>query len=396
MKSVIQNKLSDFAKTLEQQLTGGTSFDEMTTSIERAASLQEEYLTTTNQIYETTKMMRTAQKALDETTNTAAKNKLKGFIESTKQMQNQGKLSQYELDMQQAKYDLLVAEIALEEAQNAKSTVRLQRDAEGNFGYVYTADANQVADAQQGVDDAQNALYNKQLEGANDYAQKYQQTLSESQDAISALTQAYFDGEIATEEEYLRRMEDTKKYYQEKLQGYSDLYKVATAEDSAILNEAWSTSFMNTAISAEDWMASVTEYSNSCGAAFEEWEAVVAEVEGSMAGSFDTIGESIASITTESDTLVATITGEGGVIETLGEEVDAVSSATAAYAAQREELLGLISTYETYLNTLSGESAAAKTVTTTTTVNEGDSGESFDTGGYTGEWGPEGKLAMLH
>jgi hypothetical protein len=148
MKSVIQNKLSDFASTLEDQLTGGTSFDEMTSSIERAASLQEEYLTTTNQIYETTKMMRTAEKALDETTSTAAKNKLKGFIESTKQLQNQGKLSQFELDTQQAKYDLLLAEIALEEAQNAKSTVRLQRDAEGNFGYVYTADANQVADAQ--------------------------------------------------------------------------------------------------------------------------------------------------------------------------------------------------------------------------------------------------------
>jgi hypothetical protein len=133
----------------------------MTTSIERAASLQEEYLTTTNKIYETTKMMRTAEKALDEATSTATKNKLKGFVESTKQLQSQGKLSQYELDMQQAKYDLLLAEIALEEAQNAKSTVRLQRDAEGNFGYVYTADASQVADAQQGVDDAQNALYNK-------------------------------------------------------------------------------------------------------------------------------------------------------------------------------------------------------------------------------------------
>jgi hypothetical protein len=43
------------------------------------------------------------------------------------------------LDIQQAKYDLLLAEIALKEAQNAKSTVRLQRDSEGNFGYVYTA-----------------------------------------------------------------------------------------------------------------------------------------------------------------------------------------------------------------------------------------------------------------
>jgi hypothetical protein len=33
----------------------------MTTALERAASLQEEYLTTTNKIYETNKMMRTAQ-----------------------------------------------------------------------------------------------------------------------------------------------------------------------------------------------------------------------------------------------------------------------------------------------------------------------------------------------
>jgi hypothetical protein len=86
MKSVLTNELSDFASTLEKQLTGGTSFDEMTTSIERAASLQEDYLTTTNQIYETTKMMRVAEKALDETTSTAAKNKLKGFLESTKQL----------------------------------------------------------------------------------------------------------------------------------------------------------------------------------------------------------------------------------------------------------------------------------------------------------------------
>jgi hypothetical protein len=71
------------------------------------------------------------------------------------------------------KYDLLLAEIALEEAQNAKSTVRLQRDAEGNFGYVYTADQNEIANAQQQYDDAQNALYNKGLEAASDYMSKY-------------------------------------------------------------------------------------------------------------------------------------------------------------------------------------------------------------------------------
>jgi hypothetical protein len=61
-------------------------------------------------------MMRVAQQAIDTTNNTIAKNKFKNFITETKNLQEQGKLSKYELEIQQAKYDLLVAEIALEEA----------------------------------------------------------------------------------------------------------------------------------------------------------------------------------------------------------------------------------------------------------------------------------------
>jgi hypothetical protein len=45
----------------------------MTAHFERAASLQEEYLTSTNKIYETNKLMRTAQQELDKSTNAAAK-----------------------------------------------------------------------------------------------------------------------------------------------------------------------------------------------------------------------------------------------------------------------------------------------------------------------------------
>jgi hypothetical protein len=61
VKAVFENTMKDLAKDLEKTLTGGTTFDQMTTAMERAASLQEEYLTTTNQIYETNKLMRTAQ-----------------------------------------------------------------------------------------------------------------------------------------------------------------------------------------------------------------------------------------------------------------------------------------------------------------------------------------------
>jgi hypothetical protein len=47
-------------------------------------------------------------------------------------------MSQYDLEYLQAKYELRLAEIELENAQNNKDTVRLSKDSEGNWSYVYT------------------------------------------------------------------------------------------------------------------------------------------------------------------------------------------------------------------------------------------------------------------
>jgi hypothetical protein len=47
----------------------------------------------------------------------------------------------------------MVAEQALKDAQNAKSVVKLTRDSEGNYGYVYTADQNAIDNAEQNYED---------------------------------------------------------------------------------------------------------------------------------------------------------------------------------------------------------------------------------------------------
>jgi multidrug resistance efflux pump len=100
IKAEVENEFAKLADIMEDSLTGGLSFDEIETSMERRESLQEEYLTTTNKIYETTKLMRTAQKAIDESEDSIAKKKLNNFVKETQQLQNQGKLSKYELEIQ--------------------------------------------------------------------------------------------------------------------------------------------------------------------------------------------------------------------------------------------------------------------------------------------------------
>lgn len=353
MKAIIENELADFADQLEKSLTGGVSFDELMTSMERRSSLQEEYLTTTNKIYETNKLMRTAQQEIDKTSNTAAKRRMAQFISETQQLQNKNKLSQYELDIQQAKYDLLLAEIALEEAQDAQSVVRLQRDAEGNFGYVYTADQNAVADAEQQLADAQNSLYNIGLEGANNYQQKYAETLQESQEAITELTQMWMNGEISSEEEFNRRKQEIVEYYGEKLQQYSDLHSIALTTDSRVVKDAWSSDFTSMTASVDVWKQNVGTYFSQAGESMKDWADICAQtLEDS---GLDDMDQTLGDIDQKSKDLKNTLIGEdgkSGVVAAMMAEVDAAGQLSEEYIAIQDAIDGVIAEYEELLKIL--------------------------------------------
>ena len=384
MKSIVENELADFALTMEQQLTGGTSFDELITSMERRSSLQEEYLTTTNKIYETNKMINTAQQAIDKTTNTIAKQKLKSFQQETAQLQNNKKLSQYELEIQQAKYDLLLAEIALQEAQQAKSTVRLQRDSEGNFGYVYTADASAVSDAEQKLADAQNNLYNIGLDGANDYQQKYIETLQESQEAITELTQMQMNGEISSEEEFNRRKQEIIEYYNEKLQQYSHLHSVALSADSRVVTDAWSSDFIGMIASTDKWQSAVDGYFTSAAGSMATWAEVCATtLENSKLNDLD---KELEGIDIKSKALITTLLGEdgkSGLVGALMDQVEAAGTASESYIPLQNEIDKTTKYYENLLLAVNEAYSAISNPVTPAISTEGGSYTPTETDGKT-------------
>ena len=379
LRAILENKLSGFAQDLENALTGGTSFDTLTTSMERAASLQEEYLTTTNQIYETNKLMRVAQQAIDNSTSSIAKQKLKGFINETKQLQDQTKLSQYELEIQQAKYNLLLAEMALEDARDAKTVVRLKRDNEGNLGYVYTADQDKLAEAQQELEDAQNSLYNIGLEGANEYSEKYQQTMSEMYDTFTELQEQYLSGEFETEAEYQDAMLKAKEYYYEKLKNYSSLHQIALTTDSRVIADAWSSDYSEMIFNTEDWMRAVTEYVGNVNLAFDEWEENVDTITNETLGpNLDTLEDNVKDITDANDALTDSIVKDGGVIDAIESELDQVSELTGKYANLRQQIQGLIADHETLMVRIGNEPNPY------TPPGTGTSGSSSSSGGGSG------------
>jgi hypothetical protein len=60
-KAIMENAVQEARRAAEMQLSNGWGFDQLNSSMDRLSSYSEEYLTKTNQIYETQKLMNTAQ-----------------------------------------------------------------------------------------------------------------------------------------------------------------------------------------------------------------------------------------------------------------------------------------------------------------------------------------------
>jgi hypothetical protein len=98
-RAIIENHMAKAADELEKSLTNGYGFEFLNDEWDKMNTRQEEYLDNVNKVYETNKLMRTAQKALDETDNKVAKQKLKGFIDETQHLQENTNLSKHELEI---------------------------------------------------------------------------------------------------------------------------------------------------------------------------------------------------------------------------------------------------------------------------------------------------------
>ena len=472
MKAVLENTMAKAAHEMEMALTEGMGFDYISSQMDRLSSYADEVLTKTNQMYETQKLINTAQQAIDKTTNNAAKVRLKNYQDEISALQKKNELSKFELELAQAQYDVLLAEIALEEAQNAKATVRLQRDSEGNFGYVYTADKEAVSQAEQELADAQNALYNIGLEGANEYGQKMQELKRETAEALIELEEMRAAGEIATEEQYQAMKDAILQDAYRKYTLYSNNYTKALSADASVQKEAWVDEFVTMGETADKWMQDVTSYVEDCEIAYSEWRQTVQSESDIINNVLNHTEREVKDVTDANEALKNKVVHE--VIPAIQRELEQVRAATSAYANQRSAIQQLISYYQQLAaaiyqavaaqNALAGASSSAGSSSNGSTTRDdfdfsidysalaakeyaegnmdkykqaladrdykisqgysdygvtnemlnayltsggtlGD-GEYFTdvdwdkygyaTGGYTGAWGPDGRIAMVH
>lgn len=303
--NVLSNALSPF-ETLE----------DFQDKYEKAKTINEEYLDDAERLYELNKLNRQLNLQLADTNDLLAKQKLKDIQQEIHDLQADGvQMSQYDLEYLQKKYDLQLAEIALMEQQNSKTSMRLVRDAAGNWTYAYDADEEKIEDATQKYEDAVHELDKLSKDYINDVSEQLIQNQIDFKEALQDLDKNsadYSNQLLSLQEYYVERQrylldELNKGVVNSGLTFHDTLYGQMT--DLYDYNDAYMlfVNNSNTTISElqtnyKDWQKVVEAAMNVAGTSWENFGS-------DMGGTLDSLEEHIQKLCDEIEELVNVLMG---------------------------------------------------------------------------------------
>ena len=253
------NSLNLIFQDLNKKVTNGLGLnyvEEEWTLINKNADL---YLDKINQLYGIQSLESKYLDAINDNTSLTAQKKLKDIMdEELTALREKDKLTEYDLERANKKYEIALKQIALEEAQQNKTQLRLRRDSQGNYRYEYVNDEEEVKKLQDELEDLYNSLYNFDKEHYIDTVNEILDVWKEFQEKMKEAAQINDPEERArtellVREEYGKRIyalsqenqiaelnlqdsafEDLSRLYDENKQKFLDMTK---AEQDAIMQD---------------------------------------------------------------------------------------------------------------------------------------------------------------
>lgn len=302
------NAIDKIFDELDKKISNGKGTDYLNTQWDLMNKNAEEYLDTINSAFAIQETERKYQKAIDESKNIKSQQTLKKLMDDQLNiLRNKEKVSQYDVDRAEKLLQVEQARIALQDAQSAKTTMRLKRDSQGNYSYQYVADNNAVDDARDNLAQAQNDLYNFDKE-------RYQSVLND-------MLAAWKD----FQSEYKEILEDTSLAEEERIEKlallreeYGEYINDKTAQNAEARNNLMESAFAdmaalyNTDVANYNQM-SIDEQNILMGDLVPAWESGIQQMSDKVAG-------------------------EGGFIPVCEQAFDSITEATKDYEEQLDNM----------------------------------------------------------
>jgi len=207
LQDKLANTINEIFKNLNDNLTNNKGLQYISDEFDIVGERTEQFLDEINRLQGIADLADKYQDAINNTDNLSAQKKLNAAMqEQLDALKNADKLSEKDIERAQKRYELTVAQVALEEAQAQKNTLRLRRDTQGNYRYQYVADDEAVNDAQNKLREAYNSLYNFDKERYIDNLNEAYDTWNDYQEAMAEAAQIN-DPELRAQKEALIQQE---------------------------------------------------------------------------------------------------------------------------------------------------------------------------------------------
>lgn len=220
-KNIYSNALDDIFYEFENKMTRGLGFEQLQAKYNRTKDEDNRFLDGVNRFVETQDLNNKVQESIAKASTDYAKSTLKALQDEFAERQANADLSEYDLKIMEAKYNMTLKQIALEEAQNAKSKVRLVRGANGNYNYLFTADEADINSKQQEYLKAMQDYYNI----AKDQTENITGEIVSLWQEMSEEIRKIYEDDTLNAEQRQNAINEIQAYYQKK---YADLVKMQT------------------------------------------------------------------------------------------------------------------------------------------------------------------------
>lgn len=196
-KQIFEQNIDNAVREFEEQVAGAYGdLNGLQAAYDRRKEIDDFYVDDYEKYYQISKLQRQINKDLNDAAKNHNKN-VKGlnilFNDLNNAREAGVELTAYDLDIFAKRYAYEKALMDLEDSRNAKQQVRLQRDANGNWGYVYTAaeDDDDLIRKQQAVEDALYEWQKATTAEANRYSDEI---LPKIRANLEAIAEAYKTG----------------------------------------------------------------------------------------------------------------------------------------------------------------------------------------------------------
>lgn len=358
------NAINAIFQDLNNKVTNGLGLDYVEEEWNLINENADQYLDTINALYGIHSLETKYLDAINDTNNINAQKQLKKIMdEELKDLRERDKLTKYDIERANKKYEIALKQIALEEAQQNKNQLRLRRDSQGNYRYEYTSDLEQVNQLQNDLDDLYNSLYNFDKENYADNLNQLYDVWKEFQDKMAEAAQindpeARAERELLLQEQYgdlingLTEQNTTirSNLYDSAFEDLSRLYdedknkflEMTQTEQDAIMNDLipyWDKGVQHMA----DIFIGEDGFLNTCKDAFEELNDTTKLYEDELKQLEDTANISFDDISTGID---ETIDQTKELLDNNNELIDSYRDEMEAIGGVVEELEKLVETYK--------------------------------------------------